>query len=121
MNSGCYGKCPADVDLCLPQGQTWDTTFIFSADGVPVDLNGFVARMMLRTTTEAASPTVSLSTVDGTMSVTTAGQIILNYSAPSSSAVTAATYLYDMELQSPSGNVRRLVQGRAVVSREITR
>lgn len=121
MSSGCYGKCPADVDLCLPQGQTWDTTFIWSADDVPVNLDGYVARMMLRTTTDAASPTVSLSTAGGTMSVTTAGQIILNYSAASSSAITAATYLYDMELQSPSGNVRRLVQGRAVVSREITR
>ena len=121
MNNGCYGKCPAQVDLCLPQGQTWDTTFIWSADGTEVNLDGYVARMMFRTSEEAASPTISLSTSGGTMSVTTAGQIILNYSAASSSAITAATYLYDMELQSPSGSVRRLVQGRAVVSREITR
>lgn len=119
--SGLYGKCPAQADLCLPQGSTWDTAFVWTADDVPVDLTGYVARMMLRTTEEAASPTVSLSTTGGTMSVTSAGQIILNYSAASSSAITAASYLYDLELQAPSGNVRRLVQGRAVVSREITR
>ena len=123
MSSGLYGKCPAQADLCLPQGSTWDTTFIWEADGVLVDLTGYVARMMLRTTAEAASPTVSLSTVGGTISVTTAGQIILNYSAASSSAVTAATYLYDLEIvdPAPSSKVRRLVEGRAVVSREITR
>lgn len=121
MSSGIYGKCPATVDLCLPQGQTWDVVLIYSIDNEPVNLEGFIARMMLRTTTEAASPTVALSTTDGTMSVTTAGRIILNYPAASSSAITAATYLYDMELQSPSGNVRRLIQGRTVVSREITR
>jgi hypothetical protein len=23
--SELYGKCPAQVDLCLPQGQTWET------------------------------------------------------------------------------------------------
>jgi hypothetical protein len=119
--SGLYGKCPAQADLCLPQGSTWDTTFIWEADDVPVNLTGYTARMMLRTTEEAASPTVSLSTTGGTMSVTSAGQIILNYSAASSSAITAASYLYDLEVQAPSGNVRRLVQGRAVVSREITR
>jgi hypothetical protein len=111
MSSGLYGKCPAQADLCLPQGSTWDTTFIWEADGTPVDLSAYAARMMLRTTAEAPSPTVSLSTVGGTMSVTTAGQIILNYSAASSSAVTAGTYLYDLEIQSPAGSVQRLVQG----------
>ena len=39
----------------------------------------------------------------------------------SSATITAATYLYDLEVVNPSGNVRRLMQGRAVVSREITR
>jgi len=123
MSNGLYGKCPAQADLCLPQGQTWDTTFIWEADGTPVDLSGYTARMMLRTTAEAPSPTVSLSTVGSTISVTTAGQIILNYSAASSSAITAGTYLYDLEVEepAPSNKVRRLVQGRAVVSREITR
>lgn len=116
-----HGKCPAEVDLCLPQGQTWDTEIIWEADGAPVDLTGWTARMMLRTTAEAASPTVSLSTATSTMTALSNGTIGLSYSAISSAAITAATYLYDLEVQSPSGNVRRLMEGRAVVSREMTR
>jgi len=121
MSSELYGKCPAEVDLCLPQGQTWDTSIVWEADGAPVDLTGWQARMMLRATSEAASPTVSLSTATSTMTALSNGTIGLSYSAISSAAITAATYLYDLEVQNPSGNVRRLMEGRAVVSREITR
>ena len=116
-----HGKCPAEVDLCLPQGQTWDDEFLWEANGTAVDLTGWTARMMLRTTAEAASPTVSLSTATSTMTALSNGIIGLSYSAISSSTITAATYLYDLEVVNPSGNVRRLMQGRAVVSREITR
>jgi hypothetical protein len=119
--SELYGKCPAQVDLCLPQGQTWDTTIEWSADGDPVDLSGWSARMMLRTTAEAASPTVSLSTATNTLTAASNGVIGLSYSAISSATITAATYLYDLEMVNPSGAVRRLMEGRAVVSREITR
>jgi hypothetical protein len=119
--SELYGKCPAQVDLCLPQGATWDLQMIWEADNVPVDLSGYTARMMLRVAPEDATPTVALSTTNGTMSVMSNGTIALNYSAASSSAVTAATYVYDMELVTAGGNVRRLIEGRAVVSREITR
>ena len=115
------GKIPASVDWCLPQGQTWDDTILWESDGVPVDLTGWQARMMLRTSADAASPTVTLSTLSGTMSVTSAGVIALNYSAASSSAVTAATYVYDLEVESPNGAVRRLMEGRAPVPREVTR
>ena len=120
--SELYGKCPAEVDLCLPQGQTWDTTLIWEdSDGNPVDLTGWTVRMMLRTTAEAASPTVSLSTATSTLTAASNGVIGLSYSAISSAAITAATYLYDLEVVNPSGAVRRLIEGRAVVSREITR
>jgi meiotically up-regulated gene 157 (Mug157) protein len=119
--SELYGKCPAEVDLCLPQGQTWDTSIVWEADGAPVDLTNYIARMMLRTSVDAASPTVSLSTATSTMTALSNGTIGLSYSAISSAAITAATYLYDLEVESPSGNVRRLMEGRAVVSREITR
>lgn len=121
MSSGCYGKCTGMADLCLPQGSTWDIAFIYKIDDVAVDLSAYSARMMLRSTVTAANPTVSLSTTNGTMSVTSAGAITLNYPAISSSAITAGNYLYDLELESPSGNVRRLLQGRAIVSPEITR
>ena len=119
--SDLAGKVPASVDWCLPQGQTWDDTILWESDGVPVDLTGWQARMMLRAAAEDASPTLALSTVSGTMSVTSAGIIALSCSAASASAVTAGTYVYDLEVVNTSGAVRRLMQGRALVSREITR
>lgn len=116
-----YGIKPLLVDLELPQGQTWDNEFIYEADGAAVNLTGYSARMMLRTTAEAASPTVSLSTATNTMTALSNGTIGLSYSAISSAAITAATYLYDLELVNPSGAVRRLMEGKAIVTREITR
>ena len=118
---GLQGKQPAQVDLALPQGQTWDTEFLWEADGDPVNLTDWTARMMLRATAEAASPTVSLSTATSTMTALSTGVIGLSYSAISSAAITAATYLYDLEVVNPSGVVRRLIEGNAVVSREMTR
>jgi hypothetical protein len=119
--SELYGKCPAEVDLCLPQGQTWDTSVVWEADGEPVNLTGWSTRMMLRTSAEAASATVSLSTATNTMTALSSGTIGLSYSAISSAAITAAVYLYDLEVVNPSGAVRRLMEGRAVVTREMTR
>lgn len=116
-----YGKQPAQVDLALPQGQTWDTSILWESDGDPVDLTGWSARMMLRASADAPSPTVSLSTATNTLTAASNGVIGLSYSAISSAAITASTYLYDLEVVNPSGTVRRLMEGRAVVSREITR
>lgn len=121
MSATYYGKCPAQVNLCLPQGQTWDISFRWSADGTPVDLSTYSARMQLRASAEAASPVASLTTANGQISLTSTGGIQLNLSATSTSAITAAVYLYDLELVSSSGNVRRLMEGNAKVSREITR
>jgi hypothetical protein len=119
--SDLAGKVPASVNWCLPQGQTWDDTILWESDGVPVDLTGWAVRMSLRTTPEAASATLALSTATGTMTTTSAGIIGLAYPAISSSAITAANYVYDLEVENPSGNVRRLMEGRALVSREVTR
>lgn len=116
-----YGIKPLLVDLELPQGQTWNNEFLWEADGTPTDLTGWSARMMLRTSAEAASPTVSLSTSTSTMTALSNGTIGLSYSAISSAAITAATYLYDLEVVNTSGVVRRLMEGKAIVTREITR
>ena len=119
--SELYGPQPAKVDLWLGQGTTWDTQFLWETELGPQNLTGWTVRMMLRASPEAASPTVSLTTATNTITAASTGVIGLSYSAISSAAITAATYLYDMEAVSPSGAVRRLIEGNAVVSREMTR
>lgn len=121
MSFGLYGKQPAQADLALPQGQTWDTEFLWEADGAAVDLTGWSARMQIRASAEAASPTVSLSTATNTLTTVSSGVIGMSYSAISSAAITAGAYLYDLEVVNPSGAVRRLLEGRVLISREMTR
>jgi len=116
-----YGKCPATINLCLPQGQTWDNQFKWRTDGELVNLSNFSARMQLRATAESANTAANLTTGNGGITLSSSGAITLNLSATSTAAITAATYLYDLEVVSPSGSVRRLMEGSALVSREITR
>jgi hypothetical protein len=116
-----YGKCPATVNLCLPQGQTWDNQFNYRSDGELVNLSSYTARMQLRATAESANTAANLTTGNGGITLSSSGAITLNLSATSTAAITAATYLYDLEVVSPGGSVRRLIEGSAVVSREITR
>jgi len=117
-----YGACPVEVDLCLPQGQTFSQSFRWKQDGAVVDLSGYVGRAMFRSTYEAPTVALSLTTANGGVSISALGGLItLSASAASMSAITAGRYVYDMELESSTGIVKRLVEGVAQVTRETTR
>lgn len=42
-------RTPGTYDMVLTRGTTWEETFVYKADGVPVDLTGYSARMQVRT------------------------------------------------------------------------
>ena len=78
--------------------------------------------MMLRDAVESTSPFLTLTTENGGIALGgSAGTITLTISAAATAALTAASGCYDLELVSGSGLVTRLLQGRVVVSREVTR
>ena len=122
MSSALYGDCPAEADLCLPQGQTLQQSFRYKSDDVVVNLSGYVGRAMFRETPDSATVALSLTTANGGVVISAAGGLVtLSASAASMSAITAGRYVYDVEIESSAGVVKRLVEGVAKVSREVTR
>jgi hypothetical protein len=122
MSDTLYGDCPAQADLCLPQGQTLSQAFRYKSDDVIVNLTGYTGRAMFRATPDSATVALSLTTANGGVVISAAGGLVtLSASAASMSAITAGRYVYDVEIESFTGSVKRLVEGVAKVSREVTR
>jgi hypothetical protein len=111
------------------------TTFIreiryMDSTGLPVDLTDYGARMQIRQTYDSVTTIVTLTDsigVDGSgLSITPiSGTISVTLSAASSSALNFNGEAYfDLEIYSGSGAsqfVKRLIEGRVRLSREITR
>ncbi len=115
MSAGIY-------DYTVEQGATFIRVFTWNnPNGTPVDLTGYTARMQIRQS--VVSPTYYYQALSGGDIVLggSAGTITLTIPAPTSAAWTFIKGVYDLELQSPSGIVTRLVQGNVTVSREVTR
>ncbi len=91
-------------------------------DGTAIDLSGYTARMQVRTTANAASIVISLTTENSRIAVDgAAGTVTLILTPAETDALPADAYVYDLELVSGTGDVQRLLEGRFVVSRNVTR
>lgn len=115
-------------DLLIEQGATFKKTITISSNGTPIDLTGFVARGQIRI--GATSPVVVSSfTFTFVEPRTTTGQIIMELPATITETMpttgdkysSLTKYQYDVEAESPTGIVYRLLNGGANVSPEQTR
>lgn len=114
------------VDLIIEQGSTFKHRLLVkqgSGASAPVlDLTGYTARMQIRQTRESQDVIASLTTENGGITITAAdGQIDLTISAANTSVMNFASGVYDLEIISGSGEVTRLIQGKASLSYEVTR
>ena len=107
---------PASYDLVMYQGASWDYTFTWEINNVLVDLRDFTARMQVRLS--YASPDIVLGLTTGS-GITLGG--LLGTISLAVNAIPASTYVYDLEMVSVDGNVTRLVEGKFLVTPEVTR
>jgi len=111
----------ATTNLIIDQGATWSITFTYkNTDGTPINLTGYSAALQLRTSYDAASAALSLTSGSGIVLGGTAGTIAVTATATQTGALTAGEYVHDLELTS-SSVVTRLVQGRITVTPQVTR
>ena len=107
------------------QGATLRRTFTISTQGdtpVPWNLTGFTARMQVRTSIEDPTVVLEATTTNGRLAIgPNPGELVLVVSATDTDALAAGSYVYDLELVSPSGEVTRLLEGTLVVRRAVTR
>lgn len=113
---------PAKYNIRFFQGDTWTISPIWRINGVLVDVTGYTADMQVRTDVDSATVVVELSTANGRI-VTggTNGTFTLTLTAAQTAALTAGSYVYDLEVTSTTGVVSKILRGSFTVDPEVTR
>lgn len=114
---------PANYDLEIWQGQTFNFAFVWKdSTGTPINLTGYSGRMHLRPTVMAEVVLIDLSTENGKMNFDHLnGGITLTISAEETAQIKCKNAVYDLEVFNAEGGVRRLMEGKVIIHREVTR
>jgi hypothetical protein len=108
-------------DLIIDQGATWKVNLLYKDPaGDPINLTGYTAQLQLRTSYDAASASLSLANGTGITITANTGNIAILATATQTNSLVAGDYVYDLEI-TLSGEVTRLIQGRAIVRPQVTR
>jgi len=112
---------PGKYNMICPQGSTFAKQLTYAIDGDPVDLTTYTARMQVREKHTSKIAVVSLTTENGGIVLgDDEGTINLYIPDEETSTISAKNYVYDLELVS-SGEVYRILEGKFVVTPEVTR
>lgn len=113
---------PGKKHLTVYQGASFQEQFTWEDENGPIDLTGYTARMQARENYILSAPVfLDLTTENGGIALgEAAGTITLFIGAQDTAGITAGDGFYDLELQSASGIVYRLLQGNMYVSNEVT-
>jgi hypothetical protein len=112
---------PGKYNIVCPQGSTFNQQLTWTIDNDPVDLTGYTARMQVREKHISNVYNLNLTTENGGIVLgDDEGTILLTASATDTSEIIAKEYVYDLELDS-GGEVLRLIEGKFIVTPEVTR
>jgi len=116
---------PATINLTIYQGSTFTKDYIWKVGepAIPVNLTGYTAKMQIREKISEATILIELSTENGRILIPNPieGHFSFLISATDTSMLSFKNAVYDLELYSPSGVVRRLFGGSVTLSPEVTR
>ena len=118
-NSTSADLRPAQYNVKIWRNDTWSQTFAILADVTPVDLSGSTILIQVRPTPTSASVELTLSTANSSISLggVDRNQITLNKKVE----VAAGSYVYDMNVTFPSGEVKTYIWGNFIVQEDITK
>lgn len=112
---------PGKYNMVCPQGATFSKQLTYTIDSVPVDLTTYTARMQVREKYTSKTAIVNLTTENGGIVLGgTLGTIDLYIADEVTQLFIAKEYVYDLELVSAT-EVYRLIQGKFIVTPEVTR
>jgi hypothetical protein len=103
-------------NIVAEQGATFNLNFRVETDGTPWNLTGYTFAMQVRRSTSAT--TTLLDITNATM--TSVGHVSVNIDAVSMATVPAGRWVYDIELTSSGDEVTRILEGRFIVTAEVT-
>jgi hypothetical protein len=112
---------PAIYNVTMYQGASFDLSLTWNVNSIPVNLTGYSSRMQVRTSYDASSTVLSLTSGSGITLGGTAGTITVAASAATTAGVSTGQYVYDLEMVSGGSAVTRLIQGTFLVDPEVTK
>lgn len=118
---------PGKLNLKINRGETFRHLLKWQdANEAPIDLTGYSARMHVRSSVDAPTTLLELTTANNKISFPNAdqGEILLHLTAAETAALTWDTGVYDLELVIVIAlveEVTRLVEGKVTVTKEVTR
>lgn len=112
---------PGKYNMVCPQGATFAKQLTYTIDDEPVDLTSYAARMQVREKYTSKTFVINLTTENGGITLgDDEGTVDLYISDEDTSEISPKEYVYDIELIS-SGEVYRLLEGKFIVTPEVTR
>lgn len=112
-------------NFTIEQGATWRREIqVQDESDNPVNLTGHIVRMQLRTAHAARTALITLTTVSPAHGITVdalTGTITLELTDEETAILPPRELVYDVEIENPSGEVQRILQGTATVDPEVTR
>lgn len=106
------------VELTLDQGATFNSIItVRDENGVAQNLVGYVARSQMRKSYYSSTKT----DFTVTLSQPANGQITMAMTAANTANISPGRYVYDVEIEDPSGDVTRIFEGIVTVLPNVTR
>jgi len=112
---------PGTYNITAYQGADWDRTFTITQSSTALNLTGYSAAMQVREAADSTAYLLSLTSGSGITLGGTAGTVAVAITSAQSSALSAGSYAYDLELIAGAGSVTRLLQGAFTVVGNVTR
>lgn len=118
-NSTSADLRPAQYNVKIWRNDSWAQTFALLADTTPIDLSGCTILIQVRPTPTSTSIALELTTDDSSIGIggVDSNQITLNKIVD----VAAGTYVYDMNVTFPSGEVKTYLWGNFIVTEDISK
>lgn len=113
-----------ELNLTIEQGSTFYRKLeIKDSDDVAIDLTDYSARMQIRTTYdgEIIASSIGVSPIISIDITPLTGIIEITISATDTATLTNSKVIYDLEIESATGFVTRLLQGDVTISKEVTK
>lgn len=123
---------PEVINWQFQAGATWQMNFTWrDSSGNPIDLTGYTAALMMRTSYQAVTPTVDISSVpnaEGQITIPTplTGEVFPEVFDTHTATIVVPDFapvrlVYDIELTSAGGIVYPIMRGEVYVGPEATR
>lgn len=108
--------------MIIEQGATFARLMTYKdSSGEPFDLTGCTARMHVRDLIDSETPVLELTTENGAITLGGTDGTIELILSPAQTSTIVSDGIYDIEVVYPTGDVDRVLQGKVILDKQVTR